>query len=246
MRKSITFLLILIATSCLASKTDSLFQRHQISISLTNAMSHLFYKDYDPTKVNNSSSTSSNLVTFPNYGMHLNIKYSVGVSEFIRIETGIGYKLCGVTVNFIFDNYYYSRESGTIYSYGGDITIPIHVKFIIPLKKGAFTSTLGPMFDIPIHNVSRVTNYMVDHKPLPDHTYNTTFTSEQTSWNASMGFDLKMGYEKQLARNISLDICPIVNFSNLLIFYSKNEQSNIRPYRYYIGLDLSFNFGLKK
>jgi hypothetical protein len=97
----------LISMGCFASKTDSLFQRHEVSFSVTNAMSLVLFNpndfgsnedesatEYYPFTKNNGIGTAVvpfSVTYLPLYSVHAQLGYSLGISKLIRLETGIGY-----------------------------------------------------------------------------------------------------------------------------------------------------------
>ena len=108
MKNYLLFAILLIASSGFASKTDSTFQRHQISFTITNAISHEFLAgpNWEPTinhvhvsQVYQDGPSMNSAKYLPNYALHLQINYSIGLSKLIRIETGIGYLLQGASLS---------------------------------------------------------------------------------------------------------------------------------------------------
>jgi hypothetical protein len=283
MKNLFLFSLLLTTSAIFASETDSLFQRHQFGISMTNGMSHEFYKNSHGTSLNsplpyngflNQSPIGSGGiypsygsvpiyqtgVSVPLYSLHLELKYSLGLSTHVRLETGIGYLLQGFTYQYrhtpqqeeilIQD----SIKSGTNfnhYLFNGSITIPVHIKFMKPLKKkGDFTCTVGLNFLVPVHTSERYTFLETAGIPAYSASYHQIYTKTAINSFAGGGIDLKMGYEKKLNRLLSVDIGPIVSFDNLFYFNKQIKNAygfyQSRPYQYYIGLDVAVNFGMKK
>ena len=237
--------LLLIATGCFASRTDSLFQRHQISFALTNAMSQQFFNGPSgPTVTHKNYQIPGYLgsVQFlPLNALHLKLDYSIGITRNIRIETGLGYLLEGMTLTggFEDDQMYGFPVFGSMYI--DKLTFPIHIKLIKPVGKGIFTCTLGPSFTVPI-------DFFFAPK-LPYDENNALYDPWSPS-HSSLGFDLKMGYEKRIRKNILINVGPIVNFSDLVFFSKRLNQiytkTQYRPYQYYIGFDVAFNFEVGK
>jgi hypothetical protein len=229
-----------------AGKTDSTFQRHQISFSVTNAMSQQFFDGpHGPTiRLYNNDWFYTNFLYLPNYTLHLRLNYSLGISKHIRIETGIGYMLQGITMKGAYSGEV-DFESYTGYSYTGEFTIPIHAKFAKPIGKGAFTCTVGPDLYLPVIYFIRKTQINGGQEA---NISSQIFTSSSTLYQSSIGFALKMGYEKRINHKLSVDMGPVVNFSNLLFLSKQINQmyASDRPYQYYIGLDVAFNFEVGK
>ncbi len=239
-----------------AKKTEPIFQRHIISVSVTNGVSDAFYNGmHGPTRfviVAPDPSTGYNHVDIykPGYAFAGNVKYSFGVSQLLRIETGIGYTLQEL-IYFQGEknpNAPYNYGSGFIYTYyKGSFTIPIHAVLKEHLKKGWLSIKLGPNFIMPINDFYSTDNPNIPLRSWHNHyTYNVADMSE----NASLGFDLKIGYEIQMSRTSTVEIGPLCNFTNLVLFhrdiYNTSMINGRQLFRYYAGLDVAFNFGLKK
>jgi hypothetical protein len=287
MKNHLLALLMLITCTCLAGRVDSTFQRQQFSFSVTNAASHEFYKDPNTTSLTapypynvtpslyGPGSISGGYGSYPSYGsvpayqfgtsiplyaLHLSVKYSLGISSHIRLETGIAYLLQGFTYQFRITSAQEQQlladsaapfPSFNHYLFTGSITVPVHIKFLKPLKKkGAFTCTLGLNFLMPVHSFEKFSFFETDGLAAYSTSYHHMYSRAATSAYASGGIDMKMGYEKKLSNSLAMDIGPIVSFNNL--FYFSKQLNNAyslyqaRPYQYYIGVDIAFNLGLKK
>ena len=265
MKNLILATLLLLSMGGLASNADSLFQRHQISFSVSNGMSHEFLND--PSGKTSTSSIliytgnpmgSSNYQFLPGYALYFNILYSLGISRFLRIETGIGYLLQGLVIKFRYledgfgPNLLYINQQGseTINEYDGSISVPIHMKMRMAVRGGYLTCTIGPNFFIPTNFRQKISNYYINGIPQPDNTLHQKYDMQTIAYNSSVGLDLRVGYEIHLNKKSSLDIGPLINFENLIFIDKnlKNYYTNLqyRPYRYYVGLDVAVNFGLRK
>ena len=260
MKNYLLFAILLIASSGFASKTDSTFQRHQISFTITNAVSHEFLagRNWEPTinyvhvsQVYQDGPSMNSAKYLPNYALHLQINYSIGLSKLIRIETGIGYLLQGASLSCKYienQNLFILNGAYNEYLYQGSLTVPIHIKFTKPLHNGTFTCTLGPGFTLPVHTFYTLKDYAVNGQSQPDRSSHQAYNSQTIAYFSSIAAYLKMGYEKNLAPNITMDIGPAVNFSNLILLdenlWNTYGASRYRPFQYYIGLDVAFNFGM--
>jgi hypothetical protein len=283
MKNHLLALLLLITCACFAGRVDSTFQRHQFSVSLTNAMSHEFYKNTNATSLNapypyNGQSnpyipgyagggypTYGSVPAYqlgtsiPLYTLHLSVQYSLGISPHVRLETGIGYLLQGFNYQFritsaqeqvLLADSAVPFPSFNHYLFTGSVTVPVHIKFMKPLKKnGAFTCTLGLNFILPVHSFERFDFLETDGLAAYSTSYHHLYSKAAISAYASGGLDMKMGYEKKLSNSLAMDIGPMVSFNNLFYFSKQlnNDYSfyQSRPYQYYIGLDVAFIFGMK-
>ncbi len=246
--------LLLTGASVFALKTDSLYQRHMLSFSVTDAVSQEFIKGSSGPTINEKvygvwyRRESQYL---PGYAMHLEINYSIGITKNIRFETGLGYLLKGITIKSRIEtgDLIYAQSNYTDHQYIGRMTIPLHVKFIKPLHKGAFTCTVGPGFNFDVNHINIRDHYTVNGKSQPSATsYNTL-----DDYIGGPGIDLKMGYEKQLSRRLAIDIGPVINFTDPTLFgkYLKAFPVNVYSapnlsFDYYVGVEVALNFGLKK
>lgn len=245
--------------SLCAHQSDSTFRRHELSFSMTNAMSHTFFKNYNGVS---TSAQGRQIVTvnpeggllfkeafgkaIPGYATQIKVVYSLGLSNQVRLETGIGYLLIGSIMDFS------NGRSSLKYAYHifqGSLDIPLHVKIKKQLKKGWFSCVLGPHFLIPLHQFSQIkvptTYYMAEHT----YSNHQRYAASDISYYSSMGFDIKMGYEHLISHKASIDIGPIFSFTNLVLFSKERirdyNDMGVRPFAYYIGLDVAINLGLK-
>lgn len=260
MKNHLLFALILIVSSGFASKTDSTFQRHQISFAVTNGISLVllnpdyfggyesstttpYYPYARATQIHSNDYIYHQIEYLPNYSFDIKIKYSVGLSKTIRLESGIGYLMQGLTIKYYGSPGIYYFTS-TTYCYISMLVIPLHIKFTKPVHKGSFICTLGPNLTFPFNDFYKTTDVYEDEVKQPSQSGHEHFNS--ISDNASLGFDLKMGYEKELTKAISIDICPSINFTNLLPFYDRKQLNGQIPdvLQSYVGLDVAFNFNM--
>ena len=250
MKKHLLTIMLLVSSLCFAGKIDSTFQRHQLSFSLTNAMSGQFLDGRHGlcTKIveNHFGLGGSTNKFLPNYSVRLNFNYNLGLSSHFRLETGVGYLLAGQTsVNE------YPSEA-VLYQYKefyylGQFTLPLYMKYIKKTTKGAFTTTFGPCFYIPINFLDHRFDFNVASDAIATH---GAFDSGNISYLSTMGLDLKLGYEKKIQHNLSITVGPFISFSNLILLDrnlgNQYTESYYRPYQYYIGLDVAVNLCLKK
>ena len=254
--------LLLFATGSFASKTDSLFQRHQINFSITNAMSLApeIWVDFGPT--NNDATpyypydrhigngpainTLHSTIIIPNYTLHLKFEYSLGISNIVRLETGVGYLVQGLTIKYSLPDKSFPSSSLT-YCYIGALTIPLHFKLYKKKHQSNWTYTFGPNVTFPFHDVYKTINVVDAGIKRPSRTGNQLFNSFAD--NSSLGFDLKIGYEKQLNKHITVNFGPVISFSQIYWLYAQKMATEAQiPQSYfqtYIGIDVALNFGLK-
>ena len=252
--------MMLYALGSHATKADSTFQRHQISLSLANAMSQTFFDgpNHKPTTIADftsgiiENSTVIHQSYLPLYAAHLQLHYSLGITPLIRIETGIGYLFSS---SILKDNYtisgdwYYEKGSSTSCTFKGSITLPLYVKVIKPMAHGAFTCTAGPDFTLPVHYYIHETDRVVNGLSEKNADQHGKLSTQYTAQTSTMGFYLKLACEKRIGKNMSVNVGPAIDFFQLLQFHNNDLISNdsgYHPYQYYIGLDLAINFGFKK
>jgi hypothetical protein len=76
------------------------------------------------------------------------------------------------------------------------------------------------------------------------------YNTSNTVALSNLGFDLKMGYEKKLTKTSTIDLGPIINFSDQAFFDKATNQQfkneKYRPYQYYVGFDVAFAFDVIK
>ena len=247
--------------SCQASRTDSLFQRHQVSISLANGMSQTFFSDPGsrPTAIAQYQTVAAypigqsyHSTYLPLYAMHLQLHYSLGLTRAVRLETGIGYLFSSYLVkehDIIEGDFFYENMTYNRYYYTGSITLPLYIKYTKATHHGAFTCTAGPDFALPVHYFWRVTVIVNNNVSQPNESRRIMLKTNATGHNATMGLYLKLGYEKSINHNLSVNVGPVVDFYNLMKFHSQDLQaplSSYTPYSYYLGLDVAINFGFRK
>lgn len=244
--------MMLYALSSHASKTDSTFQRNQIGISVTNAMSQEFFDGPGHKPTISPASYFHNNVTsvhyLPAYAFHLQIRYTLGISHGFGIETGLGYMLNMTMYNM--DN---AAPGGPevrtehMLATLGYITLPLYVKYTKAIHKGALSFKLGPDFSLPVNNRFEYTNYQIPGGSPSNELYTHRFKTSETSQYATMGACAGMSYEKKLRHSMSVAVGPVLDFFNLAQFHRHDIFSNssgYRTYQYYIGLDVAFNFGM--
>jgi hypothetical protein len=257
MKQIVILCMMLTALGSSATMADSTFQRHQISVSLANAMSQTFFDDpgHKPVTVVNYGSygpfysSGIHASYLPLYAMHLQLHYSLGITPMIRIETGLGYLFSGSVVNQDYTTtgeFYFIKGSYTAYTFTGNITLPLYLKLTKPTPRGAFTCTFGPDFTMPVHQVYRQTNVIENNVAKSNVTGQSMFQTSATAANATMGLYLKLGYEKKIKQNMSINVGPALDFYHLVAFHNDNTNyanTGYHPYQYYIGLDVAINFG---
>jgi hypothetical protein len=103
MKNLILLFALLTTASCFAGKTDSTFQRHQISFSVTNGMSAAlvnpdnlggydgastspYYPFTRATHVYEEDFIYHHATYIPNYSLHVKLEYSLGLSKSIRLD----------------------------------------------------------------------------------------------------------------------------------------------------------------
>jgi hypothetical protein len=154
----------------------------------------------------------------------------------------------GLVLKYIEDNDPRYIIKSTTYCYINSITIPLHIKFCKPIGKGSYTCTFGPYALLPVNEFYKTTDVQVFGNAESSQSGHQIFGKSSVTGNSGLGFDIKMGYEKQLTKQISVDICPIISFINLPLFthriFIKAQIPDV--FQSYIGLDVAFNFGLKK
>jgi len=247
--------------TCHASGTDSLFQRHQLSISVANGMSQTFFSD--PGSRPTAVAEYQSLITMPGgenihssylplYAMHLRLRYSLGLTRSVRLETGIGYLLSSYLLkehDVIEGDFFYGNITYNRYYYTGSITLPLYVKYTKPTHCGAFTLTTGPDFNLPVNNVNHTTDYVINNISRSNQTNHSRYSTSTTTHTSAMGVYLKLGYEKNINRNLSVNVGPVVDFYDLVKFNPADwlaPLTTYTPYAYYLGLDVAINFGFKK
>ncbi len=267
--KIITLLFFVLWTATTsASKPDSTFQRHQLSFSMMNGMSHEFF-DQGQALTTSNVRYNSNALFYnegldptlyypvgniqPNYALKLQIAYSLGLSHIARLEVGFSYLLSGYSFkNAITDTFAIVSGVDRFDSryYIGALQIPVQVKLSKQINKGSFTCKIGPVFSINIHEFAKVYNRIENSSAQPDVNTNHLYSLREINNQASMGARLKMAYEMKLTKLAFLEIGPEISFNNLVYFSQSTEnqykQVKSRPYDYYIGLDVAVNLNLKK
>jgi hypothetical protein len=167
----------------------------------------------------------------------------------VRLETGIGYLLAGGLQRGYVPPIYFNSGSSHFdkFYYKGCITLPLYVKVIKAMHRGAFTCTIGPDFALPVNDTYKYQN-MQNFRTLDpkDHYRYRTY---QTTDAASMGVHLKMAYEKHLTRHLLINVGPVIDFYGAVHFHpgydSYYNHFNYTPCQFYTGLDVAFSFGLK-
>ena len=261
MKSLLLSFLLFMSLGSYASKTDSLFHRHQVSFSVTNGVSVVPYNYGIPFGYSNYPYFPYNNMTYnpygippnfylsylPNYILHLKLEYSVGLSKLIRIEAGAGYLIQGLTIKY-YGNPGIAYYTSTAYCYIGMLAIPLHIKFTKALRKGFFTCTFGPNVTFPFHEFYTTTDVQENGIKQPSQSGHQRFSS--ITDNASLGLDLKMGYQKQLNKHLSVNFGPIIYVMQIdWVNYRKmdaDQQVPRLPFESYIGLDVAFNFEVGK
>ena len=208
MKKIAILCMMLYTIDCLASKADSSFQRHQISVSLANAMSQTFFDGPNHRPVTIADLTSGVIENstvihqsyLPLYAAHLQLHYSLGITPMIRIETGIGYLFSSTMFkeNYtIYGDWYYEKGSSTSYTFTGSITLPLYVKITKPMAHGAFSCTAGPDFTLPVHYYIHETDIVVNDLSEKNIDQHGKLSTQYTAQRATMGMYLKLAYEKK-------------------------------------------------
>lgn len=255
MKNLISVLFLFSSLCCIGSKKDSKSHYSQFILSIANGMSQQFFDGpgHKPTTVfvqNNYSLTNSNYLRTqftPLYALHLQVINSLGISRLIRIETGIGYIIIS---NLQQNSFRIYTSSGTdqgsfnFYSYTGSVTLPVHIKLCKTIPHGYFTCTLGPDFVLPVHGFQRETENYSNATSLPDRSEHERFNTRTTSHMSTLGMYLKLGYERRMS-NCIVNIGPALDFFDLAAFHNNDllySGSGYRPYQYYAGIDLAFNF----
>ena len=116
------------------------------------------------------------------------------------------------------------------------------------MPKGAFTVSLGPDFTLPVHKYFHQ-RYNLNSTNIQEDHGHQKFSTDQTGQKSSMGIDFKMGYEKQLGKNMSINVGPDFNIYQLVQFHSNHAyyfNRGYTAYQYYLGLDVALNFGIGK
>ncbi len=260
MKYILTLIILLSVCKGDAKAIDSLFHRNQISFSVANGVSQEFMSDPNskPTTVfNYSPAITGGLYRIytqekyqPLYAIHLQMRYSYGISNLLRIETGISYLLCGSLIKLSYNGDFasgYEQITENYYSYTGSIIIPIELKLSKAMRHGVFTCTLGPQFTLPVHSFQHIKDNMVNDTLQPDIKTHERYKTSLTKQFSTLGFDLKLGYEKKLNNNASINIGPVIDFFNLVYFHNNNDilsnSSGYHPYQFYAGVDVAVNFG---
>jgi hypothetical protein len=260
MKYILTLVIVSSVLSVHAKSIDSLFHHNQISFSIANGISQEFMSDPNnkpTTQFNYSPAITGSLYRIyiqekyqPLYAMHLQIRYSYGVSSLLRIETGISYLLSGSLIRLSNGDEFasgYERGSQNNYSYTGSIVIPIELKLSKAIRHGVFTCTLGPQFTLPVHSFQHIKDNMINDTLQPDFKTHERYKTSLTKQFSTLGFDLKLGYEKKLNSNVSINIGPVIDFFNLVYFRNNNDVENnssgYHPYQFYAGVDVAVDFG---
>jgi hypothetical protein len=262
MKKLFLLLALLLQLHCYATykkskKPEPVFHRHTIGFAMTNAVSSAFYNGtHGPTETFiRGTYTYGGINTLPyvyiqyrpSYTWNLNVNYSYGISKTIRIETGVSYLIQGLfssEVTHIYPSIGMGLDNANFKS---SLQIPLHIQIKKLFKNSFLTFTFGPDFAIPFFD-----NYIVENPNIPIKNWYVSETSNSStiSENTSMGFDLKVGYEMQITKRATCNIGPVANFNNLILFHHDADNFSIlddrQLFRYYVGLDLAFNFGLEK
>lgn len=255
-------LLCCVALTTVASGTDSLFQRHQISLSMSNGMSQTFFDDpgHKPTAVINQSfgniswyGATYRATYIPLYATHLQLHYSLGLTPALRIETGVGYLLSSYLQrehDVISGELYYEKLNYNNYVFTGSITLPLYVKYTKAMGHGALTCTAGPDFTLPVHTISHNIDRTMNSENPPDINQHSRLSTSTTGQLSTMGLYLKLGYEKKIRNNLSVNVGPAIDFYQLVQFHNHDwgqqyASTTYHPYQYYLGLDVAVNFGMK-
>lgn len=215
MKRVAIICILFYAVSSSATKADSTFQRHKFSISLTNAMSQTFFDrpGHKPTaNVNYFQGSYYNGISIhdsylPLYAANLQLHYGFGITPIVRIETGIGYLFSSSLQrsNYnIYGDWNYETGSSTLYTFTGSISLPLYVTFTKQMKHGAFTCTLGPDFNLPVHYYIHETERIVNGQREKNIDQHGKFQTSTTAHISTMGMYLKVAYEKKLPKNLPL------------------------------------------
>lgn len=239
--------LLLTALSCFSTGRDSTFRRHEFSVSAALGASQLFFDgpNHGPTnKVFFYSYYSGYDAYTPLPATHIQLRYSLGISPVLRLETGIGYLLAGIKIQVQGGQAIYIIN--TQHSYEGFITVPVHVKVIKRMPHGDFTCMIGPDFALPVHYFYRNDGDPKIGLANTDPKGHERFSASQTGRGSVMGFYMKLGYEKQVKPNLSVNVGPVVDFFQTVLLHpndSNYRASGYYPYGFYAGLDVAINFG---
>lgn len=260
MKKLLCCPLLFVSMHIHAGNLDSLSRKEQLGLSIINGMAQQFFKGTSgPTATNVISSSSLPAWYYsyygtakyqPGYSLHARLYLSSRLDKFVSIETGIGYLFQQFTSYMSYtetDGPNTKNASNTKSEFIGKLSISAHVKFTKEMSKGAFTCSLGPDLYFDIHEGQNLSHVLINGIPQPNQ---KSHGGPDGKYIGGLGATLKTGYQKTLSQNTTIDIGPIISFCDLAIFKSllKSESliSSYRPFSYYTGLDIAFNFGLKK
>lgn len=241
--------LLFFASTCLAMLPDTLVQRHQITISMTNGLSQQFFGGMHKKVTNATLHDPTGLIFYylPMYAMQFQLGYSVGISRYFRIETGLGYLLGGSLIKERSVDPTSPSVDLAIYRYEGALTIPVHVKFAKFFSKGVFTTSFGPDFTLPVHTFFPQNSGYFDGQTVPSNNGHIRYSRIDIKSNACMGLYLKMGYEWRFSGKVlsAINIGPVVDFYRIASFgrpYSYSSFDDYKSFQFYTGLDVALIF----
>ena len=268
MKQLLIILLLLAALDTFAIRRDTTIEMHQLVFSVTNALSighaegTLGLTDqrstpYYPFSKPNSTASSLSILPHQNsyspfYSFHLRAEYSLGLSRVVRLETGVGYLLQGLIIH-----YSYSLDgntaSSTTHAYLGCLTLPLHVKIRKETSAGGMTAAFGPVFTVPLHQIYSSTDVMVNGVAQPSVRTHEQVSRADMSYSSIMGFDLKVGYEKNLSDRSYVNVGPALYLGSFVPLHRGAMPDTgvtrlplTTSVQAYIGLDVAFGLGMSK
>jgi hypothetical protein len=222
------------------ASSGATFWHHSGEITIAPSADYFIY-----AKGTSTSEAKPYEYKLPFIGYNINGQYLYRPVEVFAISAGLGFRLQGLftrKTTYSGSKKYVSERD---VDYTGYLNIPIEIHFFKKMQKCTFEFATGPQFNFPANWRS----HSITFKPNGDNKFDDIdggkYSTEEMRTFSSLGWNVLVGAEFNVAPHVNIFVGPQINFVNLA-FFDKNRQKQRTHWgdRFdcSLGLKLGFRF----
>jgi len=177
----------------------------------------------------------------PFIGFDLGGEYGYRPVEVFGVSAGLGFRMQGnyyrrTSYDLFGDKYVSLRSSG----HTGFLQVPIAFHLYKDMGNSTFEFATGPQFNFPVMRTLMWTSFNSEGEKITSGKEKDKFTTREIRENASLGWNILLGAELNLADHVDMFVGPQINFLNIA-YFDKDINESRRDY----GADFDCSLGIK-
>lgn len=250
--KKVFFIINFLALSLVVfSKTPALsiakeapkggFAHHFGEFHITPSADYFFFVQGKENQVNEPYEFK-----LPFIGFDMGVEYGYRPVEVFGVSAGLGFRMQGnyyrqTAYTLLGEKYVNLRSSG----HTGFLQLPIAFHLYKQMSNSTFEFATGPQFNFPVFQTNMWTTFNSDGEKVTSDKDKDKFTTKYMGENASLGWNILLGAELELADHADMFIGPQINFLNIAYFkkdFNESRRDYGGQFDCSLGIKLGFRF----